>query len=98
MPAPEDGLVDRLVRRLRAEWRAHAGQDLLLASNAHTNHDLPYAYAAAGLLTQRGESRKPDHDGVNDVNATAELITSGAQPGYREVRDRHCRAATGARR
>ncbi len=48
----------------------NAGQDLLLASNAHTNHDLPYAYAASGLLTPKGRSRKHDHDQVNDVNAT----------------------------
>ncbi len=48
----------------------NAGQDLLLASNAHTNHDLPYAYAAAGLLTRKGVSRKHDHDAVNNVNAT----------------------------
>jgi hypothetical protein len=48
----------------------NAGQDLLLASNAHTNHDLPYAYAAAGLLTKDRASRKSDHDAVNDVNAT----------------------------
>jgi hypothetical protein len=48
----------------------NAGQDLLLASNAHTNHDLPYAYAASGLLTRRGASRKHDHDQVNDVNAS----------------------------
>jgi hypothetical protein len=48
----------------------NAGQDLLLASNAHTNHDLPYAYAASGLLTRRSVSRKPDHDGVNFVNAS----------------------------
>lgn len=48
----------------------NAGQDLLLASNAHTNHDLPYAYAASGLVNRRGISRKPDHDGVNSVNAS----------------------------
>jgi hypothetical protein len=48
----------------------NAGQDLLLASNAHTNHDLPYAYAASGLLTSGGVSRKHDHDQVNDVNAS----------------------------
>ncbi len=53
-----------------AKGDANAGQDLLLASNAHTNHDLPYAYAAAGLLTRRGVSRKHDHDQVNDVNAS----------------------------
>ena len=48
----------------------NAGQDLLLASNAHTNHDLPYAYAASGLLTRKGVSRKHDHNEVNDVNAS----------------------------
>ncbi len=47
----------------------NAGQDLLLASNAHTNHDLPYAYAASGLLNRNGHSRKHDHDAVNKVNA-----------------------------
>jgi hypothetical protein len=52
-----------------ASGDANAGQDLLLASNAHTNHDLPYAYAAAGLLTRGGVSRKHDHDAVNEVNA-----------------------------
>lgn len=67
-------------RDVPESWRAYyeamdsgdynAGQDLLLASNAHTNHDLPYAYAAAGLLTKNRTSRKPDHDAVNDVNAT----------------------------
>jgi hypothetical protein len=53
-----------------AKGDANAGQDLLLASNAHTNHDLPYAYAAAGLLTPKGASRKHDHDAVNRVNAS----------------------------
>lgn len=46
-----------------------AGQDILLASNAHTNHDLPYAYAAMGLRAADGSSHKPDHDAVNLVNA-----------------------------
>ncbi len=70
----------RTGRALPESWRIYyeamdsgdfnAGQDLLLASNAHTNHDLPYAYAASGLLSASGRSRKPDHDGVNDVNAS----------------------------
>ena len=47
---------------------ANAGQDVLLASNAHTQHDLPYVYAKMGLRTRRGASRKHDHDGVNEVN------------------------------
>ena len=44
------------------------GQDVLLASNAHTQHDLPYIYADMGMRTRRGASRKHDHDGVNEVN------------------------------
>jgi hypothetical protein len=44
------------------------GQDVMLASNAHTQHDLPLAIAAMGLNTPRGTSRKHDHDGVNEIN------------------------------
>jgi hypothetical protein len=47
---------------------ANAGQDTLLASNAHTQHDLPYIYAEMGMATRSGVSRKPDHDAVNVVN------------------------------
>lgn len=46
----------------------NAGQDTLLASNAHTQHDLPYIYAEMGMATRRGVSRKPDHDAVNAIN------------------------------
>jgi hypothetical protein len=45
-----------------------APQDVLLASNAHTQHDLPFIYAEMGTRTKDGESRKPDHDAVNAVN------------------------------
>lgn len=47
---------------------ANGGQDVLLASNAHTQHDLPYIYAEMGMATRRGASRKHDHDAVNEVN------------------------------
>jgi hypothetical protein len=47
---------------------ANAGQDSLLASNAHTQHDLPYIYAEMGIATRSGTSRKPDHDVVNAIN------------------------------
>jgi hypothetical protein len=47
---------------------ASGGQDVLLASNAHTQHDLPYVYARMGMRTPGGASRKHDHDGVNEVN------------------------------
>ena len=47
---------------------AHAGQDIVLASNAHTQYDLPHVYAKLGMRTPGGDSRKGDHDGVNEVN------------------------------
>jgi hypothetical protein len=45
-----------------------APQDVLLASNAHTQHDLPFIYAEMGTRTKDGASRKGDHDAVNAVN------------------------------
>jgi hypothetical protein len=48
---------------------ANGGQDTLLASNAHTQHDLPFALAEMGLRTPGGASRKHDHDAVNEINA-----------------------------
>jgi hypothetical protein len=46
----------------------NAAQDLLLFSNAHAQHDLPFTYASMGLRTRGGATRKPDHDGVNEIN------------------------------
>lgn len=40
--------------------------DVLLGMNAHIRRDLPFVLAAIGLVTEDGESRKPDHDRVND--------------------------------
>lgn len=48
---------------------AQAGQDVYLFSNAHVQHDLPFAYEEMGLLTRDGRSRKRDHDAVNAINA-----------------------------
>jgi hypothetical protein len=45
-----------------------APQDVLLASNVHTQHDLPYVYARMGTRTPDGTSRMRDHDAVNAVN------------------------------
>ena len=47
---------------------ANGGQDILLASNAHTQRDLPFVYAAMGMRSPNGRSHKPDHDAVNEVN------------------------------
>lgn len=47
---------------------ASAVQELLLFSNAHAQHDLPFSYAAMGVRAPDGASHKPDHDGVNEIN------------------------------
>ena len=47
---------------------ANAGQDVLLFSNVHVQHDLPFAMEEMGIATPAGESRKPDHDAVNAIN------------------------------
>jgi hypothetical protein len=48
---------------------ASAGQEVLLFSSVHVQHDLPFAYAKMGIETRSGKSRKLDHDAVNAVNA-----------------------------
>jgi hypothetical protein len=59
----------RITFETAASGNAQAGQEVLLFSNAHVQHDLPFAYEEMGLETKRGKSRKPDHDAVNEVNA-----------------------------
>jgi hypothetical protein len=49
---------------------ANAGQDVLLFSNAHVQHDLPFALEEMGLRARSGASHKPDHDAVNAINAS----------------------------
>lgn len=43
--------------------------DVLLGMNAHIRRDLPFVLAAIGMVTEDGESRKDDHDRVNDFLA-----------------------------
>jgi hypothetical protein len=50
------------------EGDANAGQDVLLFSSVHVQHDLPFAYEEMGTVTPSGASRKPDHDAVNAIN------------------------------
>jgi hypothetical protein len=63
---------------------ANAGQDTLLASNAHTQHDLPYIYAAMGVTTRAGVSRKHDHDVVNAIN---DSVFAGLEDWYARFYD-----------
>jgi hypothetical protein len=48
---------------------ANAGQDVLMFSNAHVQHDLPFVYEEMGMRARNGASHKPDHDAVNAINA-----------------------------
>jgi Family of unknown function (DUF5995) len=49
--------------------------DLLLGMNAHINRDLPFTLAAIGITTPNGQSRKPDHDKVDQfLNAVMEPL------------------------
>jgi hypothetical protein len=45
----------------------NAAQDMLLGINAHVQNDMPFVLAALGLRTRSGESRKEDHDAINEV-------------------------------
>ena len=65
-PLPEGW---RIAFQTAAHGDANAGQDVLLFSNVHVQHDLPLAYERMGLRAPNGASHKPDHDAVNEVNA-----------------------------
>ena len=64
-PVPE---AWRILFETAAAGDANAGQDVLLFSNAHVQHDLPFALEEMGLRARDGASRKPDHDAVNRIN------------------------------
>jgi hypothetical protein len=49
--------------------------NVLLGMNAHVNRDLPFVLAAIGLATPAGQSRKPDHNKVDEfLNAVTEPL------------------------
>jgi hypothetical protein len=58
----------RITFRAAEAGDVNAGQDVLLFSNAHVQHDLPFALEEMGLRARDGASRKPDHDAVNAIN------------------------------
>ena len=49
------------------DGEVNAAQDMLLGINAHVQNDMPFVIASLGLRTKGGESRKVDHDLVNEV-------------------------------
>jgi Family of unknown function (DUF5995) len=48
------------------ERRSTGSGDLLLGMSAHINRDLPFTLAAIGMVTADGDSRKADHDKVDE--------------------------------
>jgi Family of unknown function (DUF5995) len=46
--------------------RSTGSGDLLLGMSAHINRDLPFTLAAIGMVTADGDSRKADHDKVDE--------------------------------
>ena len=67
-PVPE---AWRIAFDTAATGEVNAGQDMLLGINAHVQNDMPFVLAALGLVRKNGQSRKPDHDVVNEVLAEA---------------------------
>jgi hypothetical protein len=63
-----------------AAGRRVAGSgDLILGMSAHINRDLPLALAAIGMATPDGQSRKPDHDKVDQfLNTVTEPMLAEA--------------------
>jgi hypothetical protein len=58
-----------------ANRRLTGSGDLLLGMNAHVNRDLPFVLAAIGITTPTGQSRKPDHDKVDQfLNTVVEPL------------------------
>ncbi len=66
-----------------ADGNANGAQDMLLGINAHVQNDMPFVIAALGTRTRSGESRKPDHDAVNEV------LTKAYEPVVHAIRDHY---------
>lgn len=60
--------------------RVSGSGDLMLGMSAHINRDLPLALAAIGIVTPDGQSRKLDHDKVDQFlnTVTQPLLTEAA--------------------
>jgi hypothetical protein len=57
--------------------------DVLLGMNGHIRRDLPFVLAAIGLVDEDGETRKHDHDRVNDFLSEVQATIS------EEIQRRH---------
>ncbi len=61
----------------------NAAVDMLLGINAHVQNDMPFVLAALGLSKPSGESRKRDHDIVNEtLNRAYEAVVAEVAKRY----------------
>jgi hypothetical protein len=59
--------------------RVTGSGDLMLGMSAHINRDLPLTLAAIGIATPDGETRKPDHDKVDQfLNTVTQPVLAEA--------------------
>lgn len=79
-PVPE---AWRIAFAAARNGQTDAGQDVLLAANAHIQRDEPYALAGSGLTRPDGTSRKPDHDRFQSV------LDRAYGPAVQDVARRH---------
>jgi hypothetical protein len=87
LPVPEPW---RIFYDAATRGETNAIQDLLLFSNAHAQHDLPFSYGSMGVRAPDGTSHKPDHDGVNEVNVRVipgvkQEIERRYDPSFRDI-------------
>jgi hypothetical protein len=87
LPVPEPW---RIFYDAATRGETNAVQDLLLFSNAHAQHDLPFSYASMGVRAPDGSSHKPDHDDVNEINVRVipgvkKEIEERYDPDFRDV-------------
>jgi hypothetical protein len=82
-PIPE---AWRIAIDTAARGEVNAAQDMLLGINAHVQRDMPFVVADLGLVTRKGESRKPDHDRGNDVlNDSYQAVVDAVEARYDPV-------------
>jgi hypothetical protein len=73
----------RIAFQQAASGQITGAQEMLLGINAHVQNDMPFVIAALGTRAPDGASRKPDHDGINEVlNRAYEPVVTAIRQRY----------------
>jgi hypothetical protein len=66
-----------------ASGQITGAQEMLLGINAHVQNDMPFLIASLGVRAPDGQTRKPDHDAVNEVlNRAYEPVVTAIRQRY----------------